>query len=121
MERKAEFDRYMIAIINGCNVVEENVNNEAKQKIIEHGHWAYQQVKRMFNDECNNLGRWLSGEPCLVKHPHIENKYTEIVVGEDIDTFYYFLEYCRRQSANEELSDALIGHVLLLVLRSQSA
>ncbi len=121
MDRKAEFDRYMIAIINGCNIVEENIRNEAKQKIIEHGHWAYQQVKQMFNDECNNLGRWLSGEPCLVKKPSEENKYVEINVGEDTDAFYYFLEYCRRLNAKEEMSDALVGHVLLLVLRSQNA
>ena len=57
MDRKAEFDRYMIAIANGCGIVEENIDSNAKQKIIEHGHWAYQQVKQMFNDECNNLGR----------------------------------------------------------------
>ena len=41
MDRKAEFSRYMIAIANGCGIVEENISSEAKQKIIEHGHWAY--------------------------------------------------------------------------------
>ena len=40
MDRKAEFSRYMIAIANGCGIVEENISSEAKQKIIEHGHWA---------------------------------------------------------------------------------
>ena len=29
MDRKAEFDRYMIAIANGCGIVEENISNEA--------------------------------------------------------------------------------------------
>lgn len=121
MDRKAEFSRYMIAIANGCGIVEENISNEAKQKIIEHGHWAYQKVKEMFNDECNNLGRWLSGEPCLVKHPRRENTYAEIEVGDDHEALYYFLEYCRKLAADERMSDELIGHVLLIVLRSQKS
>ena len=121
MDRKAEFNRYMIAIANGCGIVEENISSEAKQTIIEHGHWAYQKVKEMFNDECNNLGRWLSGEPCLVKHPRRENTYAEIEVGDDHEALYYFLEYCRKLAANERMSDELIGHVLLIVTRSQKS
>ncbi len=121
MDRKAEFSRYMIAIANGCGIVEENISSEAKQTIIEHGHWAYQKVKEMFNDERNNLGRWLSGEPCLVKHPRRENTYAEIEVGDDHEALYYFLEYCRKLAANERMSDELIGHVLLIVLRSRES
>ena len=121
MDRKAEFSRYMIAIANGCGIVEENIRSEAKQKIIEHGHWAYQKVKEMFNDECDNLKRWLSGEPCLVKHPNKENTYAEIEVGDDHEALYYFLEYCRKLAADERMSDELIGHVLLIVTRSQKS
>ena len=121
MDRKAEFDRYMIAIANGCGIVEENIDSNAKQKIIEHGHWAYQQVNQMFNDECNNLGRWLSGEPCLVKHPRKKNTYAELEIGHDHETLYYFLEYCKRLSAGEEIGNVLLAQVALMVTRSQSA
>ena len=120
MDRKAEFDRYMIAIANGCGIVEENISSEAKQTIIEHGHWAYQKVKEMFNDECNNLGRWLSGEPCLVKHPYKKETYAELDIGCDCDTLYYFLEYCKRMNTGEEIGNLLLAQVALSIVRNQS-
>ncbi len=121
MDRKAEFDRYMIAIANGCGIVEENISNEAKMVIIEHGRWAYQRVKEMFNDECDNLKRWLSGEPCLVKHPRKADTYAELEIGNDHETLYYFLEYCKCLSTGEEIGDMLLAQVALMVTRSQNA
>lgn len=121
MDRKAEFDRYMIAIANGCGIVSENICHEAKQTIIEHGRWAYQKVKEMFNDECNNLGRWLSGELCLVKHPYKKNTFAELEIGHDHETLYYFLEYCKRLNAGEKIGNTLLAQVALMVTRSQSA
>ena len=45
----------------------------------------------------------------------------ELLQKADNERLYYFLEYCKRLSAGEEIGNVLLAQVALMVTRSQSA
>lgn len=119
MDRKAEFNRYMIAIANGNGAIEEDITPEVKKVFVQQARWSYRQIRKLFDDVYGNLERWLACKPCVYKNP-ITGRLIEIQIGDDHEALYYFMEYCRRLQKGEHISQDFFLKVALQISRSQN-
>lgn len=73
--------------------------------------------KREFADHNGNIERWLYGKPCILVNPNTY-QIIECQIGDDCDTLYYFLMYCKRINHRKKVSDDYVEHLALLITRS---
>ena len=50
MDRKAEFNRYMIAIANGNGAIEEDITPEVKKVFVQQARWSYRQIRKLLTN-----------------------------------------------------------------------
>ena len=90
-----------------------------REEFLRHGKWALGVLKRYFHDTDHNIERWLQGEKCVfigaaTKAP------TEIQIGNDLDAFFYFMQFYKMQKEDREPDEDFIDYMALLITRSQS-
>ena len=117
--RLSAFNNYMNTILNAldanCNehpeAVLETFNNQGK--------WALHTLERAFADKDQNIRHWLNGESCIVTLPGSRVKL-ESVIGDDREALFYFLLFCKKVNANEEIDEDFAEEVERLIRRSNS-
>ena len=76
-------------------------------------------LKRYFHDTDRNIERWLQGEKCVVLGTATKAP-TEIQIGNDLDAFFYFMQFYKMQKEDRKPDEDFIDYMALLITRSQS-
>ena len=119
MMTSREFRRLVVAVSNGYAAADKRVDAGNREEFLRHGKWALGVLKRYFHDTDRNIERWLQGEKCVfigaaTKAP------TEIQIGNDLDAFFYFMQFYKMQKEDRKPDEDFIDYMALLITRSQS-
>lgn len=98
------------AAVRGSVAVYENVTEEERLRLIDMGIYAYRWLDCEFNDRSKNIRRWLSGRPCIFCND-LQGIMMEINIGRDHNALYEFLEFCRQQNSNVEVSNEYLDYM----------
>ena len=93
-----DFEEHMTLILDGHEILREDVDMSKKLECIELGRRSYQVCREYFKDEGNNLHRWLVGQPTVVKHP-VTGDYMELIIEEGFEALHNLLEFCKLQNS----------------------
>ena len=66
-----------------------------------------------------NIERWLQGEKCVFLGAATKAP-TEIQIENDLDAFFYFMQFYKMQKEDREPDEDFIDYMTLLITRSQS-
>ena len=114
-----DFEEHMTLILNGHEILAEDVDMSKKLECIELGRRSYQVCREYFKDEGNNLHRWLIGQPTVVKHP-VTGDYMELIIEEGFEALHNLLEFCKLQNSGLTY-DTEYFDALLMLIRSNDA
>lgn len=119
-ERQRAFYRYLSAILKDRDAGTEQDREEAESTWIQNAGWAYRQCVRLFHDRDRNLRRWLFKKPCVFRNPKT-GEIIHVVIGEDYEALYCFLEFCSRLNSRKRPDDDFLDYLRYVVARSQLA
>lgn len=78
----------------------------------------YDKVVHEFLDRGRNLERWLTGQPCVFISDRTGQSMT-VVIGNDIEAIYQFLEFCRRINSHQMVDEDFRTYLDFCISRSQ--
>ncbi len=93
-----DFEEHMTLILDGHEILAEDVDMSKKLRCIELGRRSYQVCREYFKDEGNNLHRWLVGLPTVVRHP-VTGDFMELIIEEGFEPLHNLLEFCKLQNS----------------------
>ena len=114
-----DFEEHMALILDGCDVITEDIDMSVKLERIDVGRRSYQLCKEYFKDDGNNIHRWLICLPLVFKHP-VTNSYIQVNVKEGFEPLYNFLEFCRLQNSGLVFGDEYFETLTMLVQASET-
>ena len=109
-----DFEEHMTLILDGHEILDEDVDMSKKLKCIELGRRSYQVCREYFKDEGNNLHRWLVGQPTVVKHP-VTGEYMELIIEEGIEALHNLLEFCKLQNSGMTYDTEYFDSLMMLI------
>lgn len=109
-ERSREVCDKIEAVVRGSVAVYENITEEERFRLIDMGIFAYRWLDYEFYDRSKNIRRWLSGQPCIFCND-LQGIMMEIDIGRDYNALYEFLEFCRHQNSNVEVSNEYLDYM----------
>ena len=119
MMTSREFRRLVVAVSNGYAAADKRVDAGNREEFLRHGKWALGVLKRYFHDTDRNIERWLQGEKCVFLGAATKAP-TEIQIGNDLEAFFYFMQFYKMQKEDRKPDEDFIDYMALLITRSQS-
>ena len=119
MMTSREFRRLVVAVSNGYAAADKRVDAGNREEFLRHGKWALGVLKRYFHDTDHNIERWLQGEKCVFLGAATKAP-TEIQIGNDLEAFFYFMQFYKMQKEDRKPDEDFIDYMALLIIRSQS-
>ena len=101
MMTSREFRRLVVAVSNGYAAADKRVDAGNREEFLRHGKWALGVLKRYFHDTDCNIERWLQGENCVFLGAATKAP-TEIQIGNDLDAFFYFMQFYKMQKEDRK-------------------
>lgn len=111
------FCNYMITIQNAIDAEHNHHPKKSEITFQNNGKWALRFLEKVYVDKDQNLRRWLNGKPCRFTSD-ITGMMVEITIGNDWETLYYFLTFCKKLGTKQEISDEFREYLAYLTARS---
>lgn len=111
------FCNYMSTIQNAIDAEHNHHPENSKITFQNNGKWALRLLEKVYADKDQNLRRWLNGKPCRFTSD-ITGRMVEVTIGNDWETLYYFLTFCKKLGTKQEISDEFREYLAYLTARS---
>lgn len=111
------FCNYMSTIQNAIDAEHNHHPGNSEITFQNNGKWALRLLEKVYVDKDQNIRRWLNGKPCRFTSD-ITGRMVEVTIGNDWETLYYFLTFCKKLCTKQEISDEFREYLAYLTARS---